>query len=147
MHIKESKGFTVVEVLVAMTILVIMVGVAFDAVSAVLKARDVSRERLQAMELSQSVTDEIKASRGTQDSSTAWSSVNGLKTWLCNNGFTQEAGNAGVYDETSVNNNITYSIKVTVNSSIGIDGLFQLSVGASAADISTIGIDTRLRGG
>jgi prepilin-type N-terminal cleavage/methylation domain-containing protein len=139
MRFRSNKGFTLIEVIVAMTILAFITAATFNVIFTSLKARNVSRERLQALELSSSVLDEIKSYRST------WTSMNGLRTWLVGKGYTA-AGN--VYDKVSTDsNNINYDIKVTINENIGVTGLFEISITAQSPNVSQISLETRLRGG
>ncbi len=137
MDLKNNKGLTLIEVLVAMAILTIFVVVAFQTLFTAIKARDISRERLQAIELSSSEMDEIKSCRSS------WKNANGLEAWLTSNGYikTGNVFNKVVKDS----NNINYSTNVSINKNTDVDGLLEISITASSPNASRINIITRIR--
>jgi prepilin-type N-terminal cleavage/methylation domain-containing protein len=137
MNFRNSKGLTLIEVLVAMAILTVIIAVTFDSLFTVIKARDISRERLQAMELSSSIMEEIKAYHSS------WKNSSGLETWLTGNGYAK-AGNVFSKVETD-SNHIDYNIRVRINKNTGINGLFDISITAESPNASGINLITRIR--
>ena len=78
----EKKGFTLAETIVAIAILTLVAAMFSNFLSVALKARNLSRERLQLVALATGKMDEIMAIPSF------WQDIEGLQSWLVNDGFT-----------------------------------------------------------
>jgi len=139
MKLKDNRGFTLVEIIITMAIVSIIVLVFYNILYTGFSARNISRERLEAMALSGSIVDEVKSTQST------WKNINGLKTWLVNedNKF-QELDSTFVKTVTD-SDNIVYNAKILINKTTEIEGLFQLEITIDSPNVNNVRIITRLR--
>jgi len=139
MKLKDNRGFTLVEIIITMAIVSIIILVFYNILYTGFSARNISRERLEAMALSGSIVDEVKSTQST------WKNINGLKTWLTNedNKF-QELDSTFVKTVTD-SDNIVYNAKILINETTEIEGLFQLEITIDSPNVNNVRIITRLR--
>ena len=154
--IKNNKGYSLAEVIVAIAILGLLSAMFAQISFSSLKARSVSRERLEAVAIATSAIDEIKSFRGNSDSGVTWNSVSYLKGRLGTDniasgplGYTTDPGDATgntfikTYTDT---NNIDYNVKLIINSDNGLNNTFDLTIIINSPNVTDWKAITRIRG-
>ncbi len=154
--IKNNKGYSLAEVIVAIAILGILSAMFAQISFSSLKARSVSRERLEVVAIATSAIDEIKSFRGNSDSGVNWNTVAHLKTQLATDettpgplGYTKDATDASgntVLKTYADTNNIDYNAKLIINSSNGLNHTFDLTIIINSPNVTDWKAITRIRG-
>ncbi|HOJ11276.1 MAG TPA: type II secretion system protein [Clostridiales bacterium] len=136
----NKKGFSIVEVLIAVAIMVVITGIFLNLLFTGYKARNTSRERLQMLAYSTSIVDEIKAYQYD------WKNFAGLKARLLNEGYIETINNA-FCKVASDSLGISYDIKLYIEKDKGIDKLIQISIEVKPLNsyVNPIKMSVRLR--
>lgn len=159
---KNQKGYSLAEVIVAVAVLGLLSALFSEIVFTALKARDSSRERLEALSVATSAIDEIKSYRGNTDNSpNQWNSVEYLKHEFLSPdattagflGYIRDLSNDPTGNtftkEVTDTNNITYQITIEIdpdNNGSNIPGLFDITVTVSSPNAPSVSAVTRIRG-
>ena len=154
--IKNNKGYSLAEVIVAIAILGLLSAMFAQISFSSLKARSVSRERLEAVAIATSAIDEIKSFRGNSNLGVTWNTVAHLKTQLATDditpgplGYTTDPGDATgntfikTYTDT---NNIDYNVKLIINASNSLEHTFDLTIIINSPNVTDWKAITRIRG-
>lgn len=132
----RNKGFTLIEVIVAIGIIAIIGVMLTGIVSTTLKARTISEERLHILALCTSSLDEIKSN---QDD---FHTINDLDIWLQANGY---ANLSGLYKKHD--NNTGIDIEVYISQMTGTNYLYQVKVIGRSTKATELSISTVIKGG
>ena len=155
---RNKKGYSLVEVIVAIAILGLLSAMFSQITFSSLKARNNSRERLEAVAIATSAIDEIKSFRGNSDSGSIWKSVSHLKTQLAVDETTPGSLGYVLDPEDSTKNtflkkklakpenNIESDIKIIIKEDNGIDNTFDLTVVVDSPNVTDLRMVTRIRG-
>ncbi|NSW89335.1 MAG: prepilin-type N-terminal cleavage/methylation domain-containing protein [Firmicutes bacterium] len=138
MTVQDEKGFTLVETIIAIAIITIIAAMFSNFLAVALKARTLSRERLQLLAYATSKLDEITAIQNY------WQNIEGLQGWLINDGFS-DAGNGVFIKEQTDINNINYNFEISIDENTGIDGIFQLNFSIESGSGNRLFFVLRLR--
>ncbi len=154
--LNNKKGYSLVEVIVAIAILGILSAMFAQVSFTSIEARNNSRERMEAVAIATSAIDEIKSFRGNEDSGAIWNSVDHLKGLLAVDdttpgslGYILDSADAGgntflkTYTDT---NNIEYDIKIIINEGNGVDHTFDLTIIINSPNVINWKAITRIRG-
>lgn len=150
---RDKSGYSLAEVIVAIAILGLLSAMFAQISISSLKARNNSRERLEAVAIATSAIDEIKSFRGNSDSGSTWKTLAHLKEQLAINentpgplGYEGEiSGNtfSKIYSDT---NNINYTVEITIEEDNGVDHTFDLTVVVDSPNVTKLRMITRIRG-
>lgn len=152
----DNKGYSLAEVIVAIAILGLLSAMFAQISFSSLKARNNSRERLEAVAIATSAIDEIKSLRGNADSGATWNTVDYLKTQLGTDettpgplGYIEDPadtnGNTFIKTYTDTNN-IDYNVKLIINSSNSLAHTFDLTIIINSPNVTDWKAITRIRG-
>lgn len=133
---KSNKGFTLIEVIVAIGIIAIIGVMLTGMVSTTLKARTISQERLHILALCTSSIDEIKSN---QDS---FYTLNDIDSWLQANGYIKQTG---YYEKSDPDTRI--NIDIYLNQMPETNELFQIKIIGKSTKASDLSISTVIKGG
>lgn len=136
MILKHKNGFTLIEILVALGIIGIIAVILSSTITATLKAKSASHERLQVLALCTSSMDEIKANQE------AFTNLSDIEAWLLANGYEKQAG---FYKKNDADTGI--AIEVYLNQDLNINGLFEIKLIGKSAKTSEFSISTVIKGG
>ena len=153
---KDKTGYSLVEVMVAVAILGLLSAMFAQISFSSLKARNNSRERLEAVAIATSAIDEIKSFRGNSNDGIVWNTLDHLKTQLAGAGTEpgvlgyildpeDSTGNTFLKEYVDTNN-IKYDVKIIIKKDNGLDGTFDLTVLINSPNVTNWKAVTRIRG-
>lgn len=149
---KEKAGYSLVEVMVAIAILGLLSTMFAQISFSSLKARNNSRERLEAVAIATSAIDEIKSFRGNSNDGIVWNTVAHLKTQLAESetlGYIidpeDSTGNTFLKEYVDTNN-IKYDVKIIIDEDNSLPKTFDLTVIVNSPNVTNWNGVTRIRG-
>lgn len=134
-----KKGFTLVEVIIAIGLLTLIGMIVLNLVYLSNNIKNVNYQRQEALKVTSSYIDEIKSYQVT------WKDLNGLRNWLPTKGYTQI--NSNEYKILANDSHgIQYESSLTITPDTGISGLFQVEIATKSPKVNQLTILTRFRG-
>ncbi|MCX7772531.1 MAG: prepilin-type N-terminal cleavage/methylation domain-containing protein [Clostridia bacterium] len=138
MKIHPHKGFTLVEAVIAITLLAIVGVIIVNMIYVTYNIRNTNKERQEALKIATSAMDEIKAYQGT------WKDLSGLQAWLAVNGYSQPLANTFKLVKTVGTTN--FELTLILRSDTSITGLFEVELQTTSPRVTHLSITTRFRG-
>lgn len=134
MILRKNNGFTLIEVIISIAIIALIGVLLSGFISTTIKARNISHERLQTMDLCTSYVNDMKSVQST------YTSVANVKSWLIGKGFTDQTS---YFEKTNANINL----KVYINVNLNIADLYEIKIIGKPLNANELSISTVIKGG